>query len=461
MKKLLVLLLAVLLVVSAIPASTFAIGKNNPQFELFLEEINWSKEDYVTYLESKGWSLRDFGDASELGTPLSEEGVQTVMADFELTRAELNALLVEFGDIEKGEDVLDGTYLIFHEELYSYIEWYLSGEFDPIDVNDPEFEKFLEEINWSKEDYLAYLDSTGWPLDYFTDVEQLGTPLNEEGVQEVMADFELSREELNALLVEYGDINEGEDVLDGTFLIFNEELYYYVEMYLDGSYYEYEEGIEIEFGDLDIFTEIGLTEEELIRLFEHFETLNYEDETFLIQLEELLERLEAIEYFESASELDATQIAVLLDIFNDMTNLFEIETQYFLTNGEEKLPLSLTSLMTLETTNGYDLLIEIYDRQGEFLADILLTAEMFGSEIITETGKDLEVVEEVIAAPKTETKTVKKEAPAVKKDTKAVKTEKGGKLPKTASDYVSNALIGLAFVLIGLVLFRRMRTVGN
>jgi processed acidic surface protein len=105
MKKLLVLLMAVLLVVSALPASTFAIAKDDPEFEKFLEEINWSKKSYINYLMEKNWSLDDFGDVSELGTPLSEEGVQTVMEDFELTREELNELLVEFGDIEEGEDV--------------------------------------------------------------------------------------------------------------------------------------------------------------------------------------------------------------------------------------------------------------------------------------------------------------------------------------------------------------------
>ncbi|WP_281863475.1 processed acidic surface protein [Planomicrobium okeanokoites] len=455
MKKLLVLLMAVLLVVSALPASTFAIAKDDPEFEKFLEEINWSKKSYINYLMEKNWSLDDFGDVSELGTPLSEEGVQTVMEDFELTREELNELLVEFGDIEEGEDVLDGTYLIFNEELYFFTEYYLTADFGMIDEDGEEFAAFLESINWTKEDYLAYLDSKDWGLEYFSDVSELGTPLSEEGVQKVMKDFDLTREELNALLVEYGDIEEGQDVLDShMYIIFNEDLYFYVEWYLDDENY-------IDLNDLDIFTEVGLTEEELDRLFEHFITLNFEDETFLDQLDALLQRLDAVPYFESADDLDAEEIAILLDIFDDMMNLFEVETKYYLTDGTEKTALTLTALLALETTNGKDLLIEIFDREGTFLADIVLTAEMFGSEIIEETGKDLEVVEEVIVAPVKETKEVKKEVKSVKKDTKAVQTTKGGKLPKTATDYVSNTLVGLAFVLIGFLLFRRMKTVSN
>lgn len=457
MKKLLVLLLAVFLVVSAVPASTFAIEQNDPEFEEFLEEINWSKKSYINYLMEKNWSLDDFGDVSELGTPLSEEGVQTVMEDFELTREELNELLVEFGDIEEGEDVLEGTYLIFNEELYFFTEYYLTADFGVIDEDGEEFTEFLQSINWTKEDYLAYLDSKDWGLEYFSDVSELGTPLSEEGVQKVMTDFDLTREELNALLVEYGDIEEGQDVLDSNmYIIFNEDLYFYVEWYLSPDV-----NVGIEFDDMDIFTEIGITEEELDRLFEHFIMLDFEGTAFLDELDALVQRLNAVPYFESVEDLDAEEIAVLLDIFNDMMNLFEVETKYYLTDGKEKTALTLTALMTLESTDGKDLLIEIFDREGAFLADIILTAEMFGSEIIEETGKDLEVIEEVIAAPVKETKEVKKEVKSVKKETKAVQTTKGGKLPKTATDYVSNTLVGLAFVLIGFLLFRRMKTVSN
>lgn len=441
MKKLLVLLMAVLLVVSAVPASTYAIDKNDKEFEAFLKEINWTKEDYLKYLKSKDWSLSEFGDVEELGTPLTEKGIQSVMAKYELSRSELNALFVEYGDIEEGEDVLDGMYLIFLEEIDFYTEYYLDAG---IDENDPEFLEFLNSIKWSKGDYLAYLDSKGWSLEDFWYVEELGTPLSEAGIATVLADFELTRAELNELLVDFGDLEKGEDVMDGTYIIFNEDLYYYVESYLG---YE-----EIDFGDLDIFTEIGLTEEELDRLIEHLMTLNFEDEAFIAQLEVLLERMEAIPYFESADDLDAAQIAEILSIFTDLMDLFQIDAKYYLTDGTVKQPLTLAALLTLETTNGMDLLIEIYNKQGTFLADVIFTAEMFGSEIITDTGKDLEVVKEVIAAPKPVT---------VKKDVKEVKTVKGGKLPKTASDYGSNALIGLAFVLIGFVLFRRMRFAGN
>ncbi|WP_372869344.1 processed acidic surface protein [Planomicrobium okeanokoites] len=441
MKKLLVLLMAVLLVFSALPASTFAIAKDDKKFQEFLVEINWTQEDYINYLEKKDWLLEDFSSIDELGTPITEKSIEELLTTLKLTRTELNALFIENGDIEEGEDILDGTYLIFMEDIELFADFYLNGG---IDEDDADFLKFLESINWSKEDYLAYLDSKGWSLKDFWYLEELGTPLSEENVKAVLLDFDLTREELNTLLVEFYDIEEGQDVLEGTSIIFEEDLRYFVESYLT---YE-----EIDMDDLEIFTEIGLTDEELEALLEHFMSLDLEDENFLTQLELLAERMEAIENFESADDLDAAQITEILDIFADMMNLFQIDAKYYLTNGTEKQPMTLSSLMAIETTNDMDLLIEIYNTQGTFLADMIFTAEMFGSEIIKETGKDLEVVKEVVTAPKKE---------VVKKETKAVKTVKGGKLPKTATDYVSNTLVGLAFVLIGFLLFRRMKTASN
>lgn len=444
MKKLLVLLMAVLLVLSAVPASTFALEQDDNEFEAFLKEINWSKEDYIEYLNSKDWTLDYYESADELGTPLSEEGVQEVMAAFELTREELNGLLFEYGDIEEGQDVLDGIYLIFEEDLYFYIEYYLEAG---IEENDPEFLAFLKEIGWSQEDYIAYLASKDWSLEDYWSVDELGTPLTEEGVQAVMAEFELTREELNALLVQFGDIEKGEDVLDGIYIIFQEDLHYWINYYVNEEPYE-----EIDFGIEGLFEEIGLTDEELERIFDHLMTLDIEDEGFMAQIDALLVRIDAMEDFESADDLDAAQIAEILDIFTQLIDLFELDMKYYLTDGTDKQPLTLAALMALETTNGMDLLIEIYNTQGTFLADMIFTAEMFGSEIIKETGKDIEVVKEAVAAPKPVT---------VQKDVKAVKTVKGGKLPKTASDYGVNALIGLAFVLAGFLLFRRMKTAGN
>jgi processed acidic surface protein len=91
--------------------------------------------------------------------------------------------------------------------------------------------------------------------------------------------------------------------------------------------------------------------------------------------------------------------------------------------------------------------MEIYNTNGELLADLLLTAEMFGSEFIQETGKDIQEAEKIVT-----------ELPATAKP--PVKTIKGGELPKTATNHVGNTLAGAAIAVVGMLLYRRFRVKG-
>lgn len=391
MKRLLSLVLAVALLFGILPLSAFAIESNDPDFEMFLDEMNWDKQEYIEYLESKEWYLEDFESVDEMGTPLSEESVQSVMQDFEMSREELNELLIENGDIEDGQDVLDGTFIIFEEELSEFVGYYLNG--------------------WE------------------------GTPIDDENLQELLEYYEFeTREELENFL------NENDDSINNYEFI--EDLESAVDMYVNGG--EYADEIS------SLFTELGLTEEELGKLFDHLMTVDVEDPAFEEKLINLSERMMAFEDFEAAEELTAEQIAELLHIFSEMLDLFKVETKYFLVVDGEKRPVSVETLMTLEAEKGTSLLMEIFNTQGDFLADILLTADMFGSDLIQETGKDIEQAKEIVTeAPK-----------AADRSHAPVKTIKGGKLPDTAANYAGNTLAGLGLLLAGVVLFRRIRVKG-
>jgi len=128
-------------------------------------------------------------------------------------------------------------------------------------------------------------------------------------------------------------------------------------------------------------------------------------------------------------------------LFNEMMDIFQMDAKFYLTKDGVKKPITIEELMVLETTNGADLLIELYNKQGKFLADFIITNEMFGSDLINgEIGK---VTKTVKAAPKVENKTGK--------------TIKGGKLPNTAGNYAEGVLMGMGilFAGAGLLLFRR------
>ncbi|MBX0313387.1 processed acidic surface protein [Planococcus glaciei] len=365
--------------------------------DAFLKEINWEKQDYLDYLESKNYSWEDFDAVDELGTPLTEAAIPPVLKEYNLTRAELNVLLEENGDIEKGQDVLDSEWLLFAEELHQYVGFYLA--------------------------------------------ENTETPLTDETLQQLIENngFE-SKEELESFLNKYDDsINNYQTVesLEETIDTYNSEE-------------------EIESVLAGLFEELGLTEEELVRLEAHLKTLPFETPAFQDKANALADRMMLIGDFDSAEDLSAEEIAEILDIFTDLLDLFELKTQYFLVKDSDKKEINLSTLLSLETVNGYDLLIEIYNTQGTFLADILLTADMFGSDIIKETGEDIKEAEEtVVAAPAPIAKT-----PTGTKAAPVKQTVKGGKLPDTASPYVTNTLAGLALVLLGVVLYRRFKAQG-
>lgn len=392
MKRLAVFLLVLGFVFSTMPLSAFAIKADDAKFDQFLGEINWEKQAYLDYLKSKGWALDEFDTVEELGTPLTEEGIQALLLKLDMTRTELNEVLYQYGDLEYGEDVLEGIYLIFIEDIELYIEFYLE-------------------------------DNTGTPI----------TPTN---LQELMGEFGFTSEKaLEEYLKGYSDSLSNYEFIEDleAALVFYKEMDEY-DLELDG-----------------LFTELGLTEEEVERLVAHLETLDYEDPAFEEKLTQLSERMMAIDEFETADELTAEQIAEIMDIYNDMIELFELKTAYYFVKEGQKTSVSLATLMTLESTEGADLLIEIYNLKDVFLADILLTAGMFGSDIIAETGTDLNTVENIIAAPPAVQK------PAVIAPT-TTQTVKGGKLPATATDFAANALIGLALLSAGIVFFRRFRT---
>lgn len=390
MKKLLSLVICFSLCFTLLPSTSFAIETNDKELEKFLQDIGWEKEAYISYLTSKGWTLEDFYSIDELGTPLSEESIQPVLIDFELTREELNELLIENGDIDKGQDVLDGEYLIFSEELYDFVDFYINGEF--------------------------------------------GTPIDEQNLQELLTKYGFaSKEELEAFL-----INNNDSLDDYEYI---EDLDYMIDLYKNGLFTDEEI-----FG---LFDEIGLTEAEIENLLNHLEKLDFEDPTVLDRLLILSDRMIAFEEFESADELTAEQISELLSIFTELLDIFQIDIQYYLVKDGQKEQISINNLLSLQSTNGADLLLEIYSKEGQFLADILFTAEMFGSEVIKETGKDLQEAKEIIAKTADAKKTVKKP--------QTIQTVKGAKLPKTAANYVQNILIGTVIMIAGLFLLQRSR----
>lgn len=313
-----------------------------------------------------------------------------------------------------------------------------------------------EELGWTQEELVEFLDDYGFTLEDFDSVEEmrvlLGPVLTDENLQELLNEYGLSYEELVELLAEFGE------TLDD-YKFFNEldwAIFFYLTVDEEFEFefdFDIDEDFEFEY-DYEFFelAEIGLTEEEFYRLIEHLLTLDWDNPEFEAKLDRIIDLLNQFEDFESADDLSAEQIAELAAIFTELLDLFELDAKFYLVKGNEKNPVALTTLLRMDTTNGYDLLIEFYNKQGEFLADILLSAELFGGDLINETGKDLEKINEIVKEVNSPQKEVSTPAP---------KTEKGAKLPQTASDYLQNSMFGFLIVLLGFLFIRKLNVRGQ
>jgi processed acidic surface protein len=212
---------------------------------------------------------------------------------------------------------------------------------------------------------------------------------------------------------------------------------------------------------LPIFEEdLGLTEEELQRLEDHLMSLeeHLSNPETVKRLEELGNRMMAFEEFDVATELTAEQIAEMASIYEELLSIFKLNVSYSLVKSGSESPVSLLDLMKLEELKGANLKISIYSTDGKFLADLLITGEMVDSDTLTNAGGQIK------ESAKEVQKTIEK-APVAKPVKQKISTHtksehqtvKGAKLPNTASDYIPNALLGLCIVLLGSLMYRKIR----
>lgn len=320
-------------------------------------------------------------------------------------------------------------------------------------INQDEINAYLSEVRMTQEEleeYLSYYDLTLNELKSAEELrETLGPAVTPETLQNLLKQYEMTEAELTELLMEYGELEEGDSIIDTFHFIYDIEDIIDLEMDYDEEEMEYDEE---EISDLmdGLFTEIGLADEELDRFMNHLLPI-VEDPSFESRLKAISDRMNQLEYFETIDELSAEQVAELLSIYNDLQSLLQIQFKFALIQDGVTTNLSLEALFQLKELTNASLLVSIYDLNGNFLLDFTLTGEMIGSDLVKETGNDMKQSTEVIS----KVAEVKKEK---KKPAKPEhKTEKGGVLPKTAGNYLFGALCGLVLMGIAFGLIRKAR----
>ncbi|WP_257351346.1 processed acidic surface protein [Pseudalkalibacillus decolorationis] len=381
MKRVTAVVLALSIVFTLVPISAFAAIEQE-ELDQYLEQIRWTQEDLEAELSYLEMTLEDFESIKELKELIGQP----------LTNNNLQGLLDQYGLTRKAVNQLlieNGELEVGQDVLAVY--------------------SIYEELDMA----IAFYK---------------GTPIDDESMKELLASYDLTMDELTKLLEENEDLIENYETIEE----------------LDEALFTYMYGDEIADYD-DLFSEMGLSEEELDNLMNYLMSLKLDDGKIEEEMTILYDRMIALGDFESATELTAEQIAELSDIWTDMLSLLQLEAKFYLAKDGQKELITMNSLLALSEGDaaGYDLFIELYSLDGSLLLDILLTAEMFGSELIQETGKDLKKAEDIV-------KIAAKTPPA--------KTEKGAKMPKTAGNYTEDMAFGILLIVSGWFLLRRYRS---
>ncbi|RFU68180.1 processed acidic surface protein [Bacillus sp. V59.32b] len=306
---------------------------------------------------------------------------------------------------------------------------------------DADFQAYLEEISAirgfevTEADIAIALAEYDEVIKDYETVEELSDWLGEviasdySNIQDVLQENEMTMEDLDALLAE-----NGEEIED---FIFVDDVLFYIEPDFDEEFMN-----EL----LMIFQEeLDLTQQELENLNNHFMALEEELSTpeATAKFEQLAEKMEAFDEFETLDELTPEQVSEFIAIFDEMFTMLKIKPTFALIMDGKETTVSLWELFNMEELINAKLKVNIFDLEGNLLADLIITGDMVDNETINNIGNNLNTATEKV-------KQAKSENPKVK-------TEKGGKLPKTAGNYASGILIGLVMMLSGIMLYRNFR----
>lgn len=291
-------------------------------------------------------------------------------------------------------------------------------------ISNAEIEQYLTPIGWTTEDLETYLqdyfDMSITEFDTFEELKDwIGTPITAENRNHLLKQFNMTLEDLQVLLTEYGETPED---------------YYFVEDLEAAIHFYTEFDNELE-QVTALFALLGITDDELDRLFLHLSTLD--EETVEAQMNALEARILMMSDFSDVTELTQEQKQEFVHLFSDMLAAFKMTATFYLETNGQRESISLSNLLDRQNLNGKVLIIEFYDDAGNFLLDMRIDEDLFDIEFIEEVGDILTTVPQL-----------------------AHQHPLGAKMPETASPYLENLLIGLCLSILAIVLYTRSRDKG-
>ncbi|ANB59189.1 processed acidic surface protein [Anoxybacteroides amylolyticum] len=272
-------------------------------------------------------------------------------------------------------------------------------------------EPYLHEFGWTESDLQRYLLHYHRTLADFATPEELkrwlGPPVTEAGVEQLLQRYQLTEEQLEALLGQFG-----ETMQDYTWM---NDLDAAVRFYLRS--YENMQRVH------DALSSLEFTEDEAKRLFDHVRTLPANGKRAL--------QAQAARLAEGKNDLEA-----IADVWKQLLRTLRLKGDMYVVSTGQMKPVSAHELLE-QTTRDEDVWIALSDEEGMRIMDLQLPKRTNVVDAIIETEKELLTAGQLAYDMK--------------------RTLYGQKMANTASPYVAHMLWGVAFLFVGLLLFRKKK----
>lgn len=456
MKKFSALILAVVLLTGILPQTAMAVQDASLEQELttYLNEVSEirgfevTKEDIGASLSSYGESFDSFASVEELRSYLGDviksdlSNLGFLYEAYSMDEAAVADLLAENGG--------DFDNYIYTGDLFEAIAFYGSS-----DVREADFDlKLIEFLSAAgatrgfevtKEKVEAFLNEYGFRIADFNTVAEfkyfLGDVINADlSNLDYFDDYNTEGQSIFQVIEDNGkSIND---------FVFIGELESFLWANSEVSFPE-PDMAEI----MSYLNMLGITEEEMNQLYSHFMSLEdlFTNPEVLTQIEGLAERAMIIAEQVGAAEPTKEQLEELIAIYNEYLTIFKLRLNAVLIVDGTEIPVEMSEIMSITDPEGIDgFRIEFYSTDNVLLADMEVTSDLlesgFGGLLtgaMDNINEETEEVSEELAADNTE----------------SPRTVKGATLPKTASDYIPNALIGMAIALTGAYLYKKVKHV--
>ncbi|AKS39561.1 extracellular protein, MPKTA-anchored [Anoxybacillus gonensis] len=276
-----------------------------------------------------------------------------------------------------------------------------------------EVKQYVQDIGWTMEDLTRYLAKWNMTIYDFSSLhalkKQLGTPITPERLDALLLRHHMTKEEAEALLGQFG-----EQIQHYTFV---EHLDYALSFYRDR--YDTMQAM------TDLLATIGLTEEEIRRLFERTPPSAKQ------ALERLDEQMQTLVLRDPSMPLTKQERETVLNFWNEWLSLYQLQAKVYEVNERGQTPISFEQFQTVTAP----VVMEWYDKEGNFVADVYIPRERMNESAWIDVSEQLAHIGKM-----------------------ALDLESGllvARMPKTASSYGMNMIIGLGFLLASFVLWRK------